>query len=578
MRWTTGEPERETACSGGVRVGRGKSAKSPRGVKRESSKTRARDAAFEKNYEALLGPILLLLQRAGPCSQQELAARLDRMLADREPTCVRERVGVRVSQALGTALSCLRGAGLLELGATVSITDAGRRFHEGTGGKPTLEQLRVLPAFVSWQETLQRDEARRELLARRFQCYVAGRQGAQAGLFLPSGMLLAYAFEYHLKALFAERGERKNGHDLVALLEDCRAEGWFLGTRICRDFLRYASDHFEMRYPSAAKAVLDAQGTIRSSTALLHTYDDAMIQLDLALAEQYGDASLSMGALALYGGPWASRASGDAFFRGNVHAVGALERYRQAGRPSPWFSEVQLVQPDALYESGAGRSSGLSFQLARTLLEQDLARWFVYAKGGEPDADPARLLGAHRSGTWVPERARRLVAALEAEFGAGRVEVATDSTRGDVTVRVFDRSAAHWWFEIPVERERLTEVDAAAWSAEAVEERIARIRKSFRPRRVERGLVSERERAALLGELERMSKTSPYRALKAKRATEDDLQVLRTAREHFRWRAAGWPDLPEEEREAMIQADRDREAHEARAFAEGWIPPWLSGR
>lgn len=552
-----------------------KGAKSLRPEGEELSKSKAQVLAFEKSYEALLGPILLLLDKAGPCSQQELAARLDHMLPDRERSYVRGRTGVTISSALGTALANLRGAGLIELGSRVSITDAGRRFREATGGTPALKELRALPAFDSWQKGLERDHKRREFLNLRFQSYVAGRVAAQAGLFLPSGMLLAYAIEYHLKAPFADRGEPKLSHDLVELMKDCRAEGWYREVRIAEDFLRYATDHFKMRYPKLAEEVFEERGGVSYSSALLHTYDDALIQLDLALADHYEDMKLSMGAHALAGSIRVGRAAAEHFFVGNIHALSALDRYRVAGGEER-FSAAELDRPEGLYSGARGSGVTLPFEIAQKLKDCELAGWFVYTRPGQPDPDPVRLLGQRLPRAGVATRASKLVEEISREFGPGRVEVIEDRPNGETTVRVFDRGATQWWVDVQVERDHRSQARSGTWSQDEIGRVIREVHESFQKRRALPAMVSEKEREALLRDLERMKKTKPYLALKEGRATENDLVTLRTVQEHFRRRATGGLGLPEVEEVARMEADRAREAHEERAFQEGLIPPWLS--
>lgn len=83
--------------------------------------------------------------------------------------------------------------------------------------------------------------------------------------------------------------------------------------------------------------------------------------------------------------------------------------------------------------------------------------------------------------------------------------------------------------------------------------------------------MDERDRQTVLEELSALRLTEEYRALANGTATPYALATLRCVRKHYAWRAAGRPGADPDQ----IQADLERIEHERRAFAEGYIPPWL---
>ncbi len=83
--------------------------------------------------------------------------------------------------------------------------------------------------------------------------------------------------------------------------------------------------------------------------------------------------------------------------------------------------------------------------------------------------------------------------------------------------------------------------------------------------------MNERERQATLKALDALRLTPEYQALATGTATPQDLATIRRVQEMFAYRAAGRPGATP----GQIEADFDRIEHEKRAFAEGYIPPWL---
>jgi hypothetical protein len=300
------------------------------------------------------------------------------------------------------------------------------------------------------------DYLRTRYLDSRFEHYTCGRLLYLQGSHSAAAVLLAYAIEYHLKAAMIEvksswtpdeRSIVEKSHDLKILYQACLRRGLLTKSYISPDFMDYAHDHFERRYPKREDNLLTSRGYWRFGGSLLQTYDDCILQLDLALAEHYGTLEHTMGAYAI-GGILAARPLTDAFFHENVFALETLSDYKAVVRQNSRLNldGALLDSPDLLFTRDNLPHPGVTIARAREVLEWDLAAYFRYPKKSEPDPDPARLLakrshdlpyGIHYS-KWVIERACR-------EFGRGSVDVTEVKERKEVVLWLFDRRAKKWY-------------------------------------------------------------------------------------------------------------------------------------
>jgi hypothetical protein len=203
-----------------------------------------------------------------------------------------------------------------------------------------------------------RDNRRQDYLALRFEYYACGRLLVLQGRFDAASVLLAYSIEFHLKAALvevedewsdADRRMVGRSHNLRELYQSALRKGLLKGSFISTDFLDFAHDHFERRYPTGARALGSRKGYYSFGPRKLHTYDDATIQLDSALADLYDSASYSLGVHA-FKGFGVSSAIASAFFQGNVFALEKLAEQKALLDDEPHLNlnRELLVRPDAL--------------------------------------------------------------------------------------------------------------------------------------------------------------------------------------------------------------------------------------
>lgn len=224
-------------------------------------------------------------------------------------------------------------------------------------------------------------------------------------------------------------------------------------TFISDDFLQYAQEHFERRYPSGQSRLLSKRKCWTFSRSFLSTYDDCILQIDRGLDQLYRSSEWSLGSRAL-SVPGSGRL-GRAFFHDNVFAIARLLQYRSSvgdewrNFPLP----EHLEQPDRLFASGDLPRPGLSYGEAQELLSLDLAALFVYPEASAPHPDPVQTLlssrGARRGNwqeyDWIVER-------LRTEFGFTAVDILEEETTRNLVAVVYDRGAKDYWAALPVGR------------------------------------------------------------------------------------------------------------------------------
>lgn len=133
--------------------------------------------------------------------------------------------------------------------------------------------------------------------------YVAGRLALFSGELQPAAMLLGYALEFSIKAAAAgvpakslsrELQKQLRRHDLPLLLKECVRTGILPPLNVSDEFWEFASDHLNQRYPSQQREVHEQQRAMGRCAVIaigdIEYYDDAMMQLDDALAAQTGHA------------------------------------------------------------------------------------------------------------------------------------------------------------------------------------------------------------------------------------------------------------------------------------------------
>jgi|GEM_PF-4541871 len=422
----------------------------------------ARFLFMTESWEDLVLPVLRIAKsyRESDLHQLIHAVKAQRGERERDPN-------TPLARMVGSAFAALLRSELL-------VSDEGRRkFKVSTAGLKILENpparldlpyLKTIPQYIAYGENHERDRQARGFQQRRFEYYTGGRRLFLNGAWQPALTLLAYAIEYHLKSPLAGiadcllKGEKKQlkGHDLPELYDLAVCRGFFQNCRISSEFLGYAGDMFHMRYPSGEERVLGRRGGYRISQYLIFTYDDCIMQLDEALASDFGDPTLSMG-VASCGGitsvPTSALLS-ESFFHCNPFALQNLERYKEIIEESD--IRVQVDLPTTQEEGFAAPSLPRPhFRLTRyrRLVDFNLAADFRLPKPEEPDPDPAAAFLASNSG--CHEETRRILGHLTEEFGDHRVTTRRDNRTGNLHAYVFSRRSKQWWRSLLLEERHL---------------------------------------------------------------------------------------------------------------------------
>ncbi len=408
-------------------------------------------------HEELLGPVCQLVAAHGELSTFDAA----QILSTRLPI-LRNLAGDPRSpnsaafQLVSSAFHSLGIAGLL-MQVTPFVwrtTPAGEELSRAKPAQLTFNSLNQYPAYKEHWRTVARENTRQKYLALRFEHYASGRLLLLQGSFNAAPILLAYAIEYHLKAALAEVKEEwstnertlvRSKHDLVALYKACLDHALLKTSYVSFDFMRYAGDHFERRYPSGEDGVLAKHGFWSFGGSLLHTYDDCIVQLDAALAEVYHSREYLLGFHAVSGQGVSSQLL-DAFFHDNVFAIERRQLYRVEPTPDENLNLDQslLDRPTELFARDGLPPPSLSYSNSRRLLELDLAAFYRYRRKGEPDPDPIRVLSSWNLSQLPVNYSRWVIERVIAAFGRVAVEVKVDQRGRSVVLTVFDRRAKKW--------------------------------------------------------------------------------------------------------------------------------------
>jgi hypothetical protein len=345
-----------------------------------------------------------------------------------------------------------------------TITPGGREFlGSAPPGRISIELIRTVPAYRLKCRALEQHGRRRDFMVRRFEHYAAGRSLVRLGAYGPALVELGYAIEFHLKAALSEiehlwrRSKFENKvcdevdsrHNLPVLYQLSKERGLLLPeTCISLEFLCYARDHFDRRYPSGERALLDRERHFSYGLSTLHTYDDAIVQLDDALAALYKTDDYLVGKAALYG-PRTSVEVAKALFCENIFAYQRHSRYlNKPGWPEAegsWRLGSKLESDsERLYLRTGHGADSMQSTAARLPLTLGLAKFYRYRAQDEPASDPLTLLASARNRFGVPALCQWVVARLEAEFGEGSFSVLKDSVTGDIKLFVVDRGAQKW--------------------------------------------------------------------------------------------------------------------------------------
>ena len=360
--------------------------------------------------------------------------------------------------AVASAISALADAGLLDRVPTGwRISESGSELFRRHPESLSFADLRQFPAFVEAGRRRTRDVLRSDYCNLRLGHYAGGRLLFLTGNLDASALLLGYALEYHLKAALVEcQGLTKqedgalHKHNFSDLYTNCRRRELLEDTFVSDDFLKFAGDHFTRRYPIGHRTLVSQNEYWQFGGSVLDTHDDAIVQLDAALARLYGSPNYLLG-VRVFSEPGEGTKQFDAYFHRNVFAVAMLRKSAEVQEAALRAGEPLDGRCDDLFKRDGLPPAGMKFQRASRVAELNLAAFFRYPNVGDPDPDPARLVfcdivdsarrAGVRRGLWVVEKAM-------GEFGPGAVDVHEDRETREVMLTAFDRKAGKWYRQL----------------------------------------------------------------------------------------------------------------------------------
>jgi hypothetical protein len=440
------------------------------------------------SHEKLLGPVLRLLAAKGELSISDTTS-----LLSESPSDTLERPTRTASDIVAAALNSLGTAGLLERTSpdVWRITPEGKALAEREPLELRFETLKQYPSYNAYWACIARDNLRQKFLELRFEHYASGRLLFLQGSHAAAAVLLAYSIEYYLKAALIEveatwtpqeRALVRGSHNLVELYHLCLRRGLLTDSYVSFDFMKYAHDHFERRYPSGERSVLSGRGYWSFGGSMLYTYDDCIVQLDRAVANTYNSHAWRVGVHALADTVVSPRLV-DALFHANVFAIEDLRADRAAlAGLGVKFDATILDHPDQLYFRDGLPVHASTYERAKELLKYQLAAYFRYPKQEEPDPDPARVSAANdrdRSAATGVISCRWAIDRVVKAFRKEAVELTENLEARQVLLTVFDRRAKHWYRRLVLREGNLPLLFRNEESEAVVEQWIADTRSSF---------------------------------------------------------------------------------------------------
>jgi hypothetical protein len=168
----------------------------------------------------------------------------------------------------------------------------------------------------------------------RYNYYISGRLLFFSTLPQTGAILLGYAIESFLKAglsILKNKNKRlENSHNLIWLFDECRKLGIYNEIKTSHDFIEYANDMLNQRYPSQSAATHVKTNihnqSINFKLEFLTSYDDLICQLDDTLALFVEDVWSSIGVKAAT--QLAQINKGRLFFHCNAFALSRFPSYR----------------------------------------------------------------------------------------------------------------------------------------------------------------------------------------------------------------------------------------------------------
>jgi hypothetical protein len=170
----------------------------------------------------------------------------------------------------------------------------------------------------------------KEWTQQRYEYYLSGRTLWFHNQSQPGAIMLGYAVEAHLKhgmnvhkSSFPPKLFNRliYKHDIPTLFERSRAAGLFSDVEVSGDLLLFVQDNFHRRYPSQTQETARnarCRGHFLANTpALIHAYDDFILQLDWSLYRSINDIRASVTLMGAKG----VKSLGDRLFFHSNHAA-----------------------------------------------------------------------------------------------------------------------------------------------------------------------------------------------------------------------------------------------------------------
>ncbi len=222
----------------------------------------------------------------------------------------------------------------------------------------------------------------------RLEYYISGRILYFHSSINSGCIILGYAIESYLKSALYEINHpnkrlRMSSHDLPKLLQECQKAGLFKSIKVSSEFIEYASDQFNQRYPiqqqKIFKKVRKNNRMLIKNIGYITAYDDLICQLDDELYKLTKDVFISIGIRA---SAQADSYQGRSFFHCNAYALKRINYYKEIikkVRPSNISAIKELEKgPEYLWnfpEIGTGIGPDW-----RTIVKKNHALTFKYPK------------------------------------------------------------------------------------------------------------------------------------------------------------------------------------------------------
>ena len=278
--------------------------------------------------------------------------------------------------------------------------------------------------------------------------------------------MLGYAIEASFKAALNEiRDSLSNAgkkllykHHLPDLWKLCKKHGLFDDVEVSAEFLEYASDLLDQRYPSQQAKVLKNRQYLPVDRNKIWTYDDFLLRLDDSLWKSTDDSEVSIGVSASTRLFPEGRSTAWQFFHANPFAIERARRYAEPLHRNrhAYVEAIETLEndPNSLFHSDLIGPYILSPEQGEQIAALELAKQFRYPKKDVPDPDETRWVlprrGKQPSRTdlyqieWAIKRLTEALGERNIWIEYEEMDMSRATTTPVIVAWVFDRTVDPW--------------------------------------------------------------------------------------------------------------------------------------